>query len=83
MTDDIVVRLDTLASNYKTTEFEFMYADYETVCEASFQIQHLKDVIYQMIDELRFNGGFEAYTSAMVFQEFSDQAKRNNPNHVI
>ncbi len=42
MTDDIVTRLEALASNYKTTEFEFVYADYETVCEASYEIERLR-----------------------------------------
>lgn len=42
MSDDIVTRLETLAGNYKTSDFEFMYADYETVCEASAEIERLR-----------------------------------------
>lgn len=49
MSEDIVTRLERLAGNYiyflfshKTTEFEFMHSDYETVCEASAEIERLR-----------------------------------------
>lgn len=47
MTDDIVTRLEALASNYKTSEFEFLHADYETVCEASVEITRLRAELVQ------------------------------------
>lgn len=48
MSDDIVTRLEELASNYKTTEFEFVHADYETVCEASYEIERLRAEIARL-----------------------------------
>lgn len=50
MSDEIVTRLQELASNYKTTEFEFMHADYETVCEASSEIERLRAELSKRID---------------------------------
>lgn len=48
MTDDIVTRLQALASNYKTSEFAFMYADYETVCEASAEIERWRNIAKEL-----------------------------------
>lgn len=45
MSDDIVIRLEQMASNFKTSEWEFVYADYETVCEASQEIERLRKLI--------------------------------------
>jgi hypothetical protein len=51
MQDDIVTRLEILASNYKTAEFEFVYADHETVCEASAEIERLREQIKALVYE--------------------------------
>ena len=48
MSNDIVTRLEELASNYKTTEFEFVHADYETVCEASYEIERLRAEVVRL-----------------------------------
>jgi len=49
VTDDIVTRLEQMASNFKTSEWEFVYADYETVCEASQEIERLRKAIVDYV----------------------------------
>lgn len=42
--------------------------------EAADEIERLRKTAYALIDELRHNGGYEAYTPKMLFEEFYEQA---------
>lgn len=50
MTDDIVTRLQNLADKYKNNEDdrEMLYADYETICDAWADIEHLRMELYRI-----------------------------------
>lgn len=45
--------------------------------EAADEIERLRRMAMTLIDELRQNGGYEAYTPKMLFQEFYEEARRD------
>lgn len=54
MTDDIVTRLERIAGNYKTSEFEFLHTDYEAVCEAALLIERMRTLaVHVWVDDLQ------------------------------
>ena len=46
MTDDIVTRLQRIADNFKNGD-EFLYADYETVCDAWRLIENMRTMLIE------------------------------------
>ena len=70
MTDDIVTRLRESEWN------ENPQTNVRLCADAADEIERLRKLAYLLIDELRFNGGYEAYTSKMLFDEFYEQAVR-------
>lgn len=71
MADDIVPRL---------RDYDFMRdGDFPelTMAEAADEIERLRRMAMTLIDELRQNGGYEAYTPKMLFQEFYEEARRD------
>lgn len=73
MSDDLVTRLRDIASLRVPMGGSII----PMACtEAADEIERLRKTIYALIDELRYNGGYEAYTSKMVFDEFYEQVVR-------
>lgn len=73
MIDDIVTRLREITQPGK---WQSMGKWDRTANEAADEIERLRKLAYLLIDELRFNGGYEAYTPKMLFDEFYEQAVR-------
>jgi len=71
MTDNIVTRLRDIASLRGPMAGNVIPF---TCNAAAGEIELLNEVIELLIDELRQNGGYEAYTPTMVRQEFIDKA---------
>lgn len=81
MDDDIVTRLresDGMAISRSDDGFLSIHADTDLLREAADEIERLHKLAYLLIDELRYDGGYEAYTSKMVFDEFYEQAVRGD-----
>lgn len=82
--DDIVIRLRQFVKRCNhdwNLGNEWYPAPMECVScirqrDAADEIERLRELAYLLIDELRFNGGYEAYTPKMLFDEFYEQAVR-------
>lgn len=70
MTKDIVIELQHLGDSTPHNQGR------STIYSAISEIERLRELAYLLIDELRFNGGYEAYTPKMLFDEFYEQAVR-------
>lgn len=80
MSDDIVTWLRRVAPLAKAQDPDspdpYWWSLTAGVTAAADEIERLRKAAYALIDELRYNGGYEAYTSKMVFAEFYEQAVR-------
>lgn len=79
MADDIVTRLRDsrgMTTCRSSDGFMSIIPDTGLMREAADEIERLRKLAYLLIDELRFDGGYEAYTSKMLFDEFYEQAVR-------
>lgn len=66
MADELVYRLRGQRTNGRICE------------QAADEIERLQRMAMTLIDELRQNGGYEAYTPKMLFQEFYEEAHRGD-----
>ncbi len=73
MTDDIVTQLRFEYASCECSGIRHDCDRCETDKQAADEIEILNKVIELLIDELRQNGGYEAYTPTMIRQEFVDE----------
>lgn len=74
MTDDILTQLRNALEFYKG--WWYLQCSTADLKRAADEIERLRKMAYAMIDELRQNGGYEPYTTQMLFNEFYEQAVR-------
>lgn len=73
VSDDILTRL-----REASIKLSVYGVDRKTMLEAADEIERLRRMAMMLIDELRQNGGYEAYTPEMLFQEFYEEARRGD-----
>ena len=78
MTDDIDIDIDIVVFLRLWASLEPDKQQVRDLHRAADEIERLRKVAYLLIDELRFNGGYEAYTSRMLFDKAYEQAVRGD-----